>query len=117
MFDALERQFQKDKYECPNLINELYQGTMKDYVQCLKVRKRSTLGEGEGGRRERERGSGWDKERRRGEWEGGRGEGEGGEGKREGGKGEGERYEWPIHCSSFLILHCYLHAVWLRECS
>ena len=40
MFDALERQFQKDKYERPNLINELYQGTMKDYVKCLKVRRR-----------------------------------------------------------------------------
>ena len=45
MFDALERQFQKDKYERPNLINELYQGTMKDYVKCLKVRER---GGGEG---------------------------------------------------------------------
>ena len=74
MFDALERQFQKDKYERPNLINELYQGTMKDYVKCLKVRR---------GRRERERGSGWDKERRgsgreRGERER-RGRGRGGE--------------------------------------
>ena len=61
MFDALERQFQKDKYERPDLINELYQGTMKDYVKCLKVRRRSTLGEG-----------------RRGEGRGRKREGEGG---------------------------------------
>ena len=59
MFDALERQFQKDKYERPDLINELYQGTMKDYVKCLKVRRRSTLGEGRRGEgREREGGEG-----------------------------------------------------------
>ena len=65
MFDALERHFQKDKYERPNLINELYQGTMKDYVKCLKVRRRIWERERVGGesRRERESGGGWDKER------------------------------------------------------
>ena len=72
MFDALERQFQKDKYERPDLINELYQGTMKDYVKCLKVRWIPTLGEGEG------------------EGEGGRGKGRGG---REGGGRRGEGRE------------------------
>ena len=73
MFDALERQFQKDKYERPDLINELYQGTMKDYVKCLKVRWRPALGEGEG---EGERGEG----RKRG-----------GRGKEEEGEGEGRQ--------------------------
>ena len=68
MFDALERQFQKDKYERPDLINELYQGTMKDYVKCLKVRRRPTLGEREG---EGERGGGKEEE----------GEGEGRQGR------------------------------------
>ena len=101
MFDALERQFQKDKYERPNLINELYQGTMKDYVKCFKVRRRI-----------------WERERER-KWVGQREKGGvgGREGRGRGGEGEGERYERPIHCSSFLILHCYLHAVWVRECS
>jgi len=35
MFDALEKRFQKDKHEQPDLINDLYQGSMKDYVKCL----------------------------------------------------------------------------------
>eukprot|EP00731_Ephydatia_muelleri_P029733 Em0021g256a len=35
LFDALERQFKKDKAPKANLINELYQGKMKDYVKCL----------------------------------------------------------------------------------
>ena len=79
MFDALERQFQKDKYERPDLINELYQGTMKDYVKCLKVRWRPALGEGEG--------------------EGGRGEG-----RRRKGRGMEDKGEMPVQW----ILHCYL---------
>ena len=79
MFDALERQFQKDKYERPDLINELYQGTMKDYVKCLKVRWRPALGEGEG--------------------EGGRGEGRRGKG-----RGMEDKGEMPVQW----ILHCYL---------
>ena len=38
MFDALEKQFKKDGYESSkDLINELYQGSMKDYVKCLEV--------------------------------------------------------------------------------
>ncbi len=37
MFDALEQRFSKDGYERPNLINELYQGTLLDYVKCLEV--------------------------------------------------------------------------------
>ena len=37
LFDALERQFKKDKAPKANLINELYQGKMKDYVKCLNV--------------------------------------------------------------------------------
>ena len=37
MFDALERRFNKDGYDRPNLINELYQGTLMDYVKCLEV--------------------------------------------------------------------------------
>ena len=111
MFDALERQFQKDKYERPDLINELYQGTMKDYVKCLKVRRRPTLGEGEGeggregGGRERvgegegEGGREGGERERVGEGEGGRegggrervGEGEGGRGEGEGGREGGGR--------------------------
>ena len=39
MFDALEKRFQKDKHEQPDLINDLYQGSMKDYVKCLAVRE------------------------------------------------------------------------------
>lgn len=35
MFDALERTWRSTDQE--NLINELYQGRMKDYVKCLKV--------------------------------------------------------------------------------
>ena len=112
MFDALERQFQKDKYERPNLINELYQGTMKDYVKCLKVRRRIWERERAGGERERERK--WVGQREKGGVGGREGRGSGRE---RGGEGEGERYERPIHCSSFLILRCYLHAVRLRECS
>ncbi len=46
MFDALEKRLRKDAHEHPELINELYQGDMKDYVKCLEVRE----GEGEGGR-------------------------------------------------------------------
>ena len=39
MFDALEKRFKKDGYErSKDLINDLYQGTMKDYVKCLEVR-------------------------------------------------------------------------------
>ena len=39
MFDALEKRFKKDGYESSkDLINELYQGNMKDYVKCLEVR-------------------------------------------------------------------------------
>ena len=37
MFDALEKRFRKDGYERSELINELYQGSMKDYVKCLEV--------------------------------------------------------------------------------
>ena len=37
MFDALEKRFKKDGHQTPNLINDLYQGTMKDYVKCLEV--------------------------------------------------------------------------------
>ena len=37
MFDALEKRFRKDGHEQPELINELYQGDMKDYVKCLEV--------------------------------------------------------------------------------
>ena len=38
MFDALEKRFKKDGYESSkDLINELYQGNMKDYVKCLEV--------------------------------------------------------------------------------
>ncbi len=37
MFDALEKRFGKDGYERPDLINELYQGTLIDYVKCLEV--------------------------------------------------------------------------------
>ena len=46
MFDALEKRFKKDKHDESNLINSLYQGTLKDYVKCLEVR-------GGGGERER----------------------------------------------------------------
>jgi ubiquitin carboxyl-terminal hydrolase 47 len=35
MFDALEKNFKGTKQE--NLINELYQGKIKDYVKCLEV--------------------------------------------------------------------------------
>ena len=39
MFDALEKRFKKDGYESSkDLINDLYQGNMKDYVKCLEVR-------------------------------------------------------------------------------
>ena len=38
MFDALEKRFRKDGYEQPNLINDLYQGSWKDYVKCLEVK-------------------------------------------------------------------------------
>ena len=39
MFDALEKRFKKDDYESSkDLINDLYQGNMKDYVKCLEVR-------------------------------------------------------------------------------
>ena len=37
MFDALEKRLRKDGHERPELINELYQGDMKDYVKCLEV--------------------------------------------------------------------------------
>lgn len=37
MFDALEKRLRKDGYERPELINELYQGDLKDYVKCLEV--------------------------------------------------------------------------------
>ncbi len=37
MFDALEKRLRKDGHEQPELINELYQGDMKDYVKCLEV--------------------------------------------------------------------------------
>ena len=41
MFDALEKRFKKDEHHesSKDLINDLYQGTMKDYVKCLEVRK------------------------------------------------------------------------------
>jgi len=35
MFDALEVSWRGTDQE--NLINQLYQGTMKDYVKCLEV--------------------------------------------------------------------------------
>lgn len=35
MFDALEKKWQNT--DQANLINELYQGKMKDYVRCLEV--------------------------------------------------------------------------------
>jgi ubiquitin carboxyl-terminal hydrolase 47 len=38
MFDALEKKFKGTKQE--NLINELYQGKIKDYVKCLEVNER-----------------------------------------------------------------------------
>lgn len=37
MFDALEKRLGKDGHKQPELINELYQGDMKDYVKCLEV--------------------------------------------------------------------------------
>ena len=38
MLDALEKQSKKDGYESiKDLISELYQGSMKDYVKCLEV--------------------------------------------------------------------------------
>ena len=37
MFDALEKRFRKDSHHEPDLINHLYQGTLKDYVKCLEV--------------------------------------------------------------------------------
>lgn len=37
MFDALEKRLRKDGHERPELINELYQGDLKDYVKCLEV--------------------------------------------------------------------------------
>ena len=42
MFDALEKRFKKDKHTEADLINHLYQGTLKDYVKCLKVRETLT---------------------------------------------------------------------------
>ncbi|CAI8044308.1 Ubiquitin carboxyl-terminal hydrolase 47 [Geodia barretti] len=36
MFDALEKRFKKDKHDEADLINHLYQGTLKDYVKCLE---------------------------------------------------------------------------------
>ena len=40
LFDALEKRFKKDDYESSkDLINDLYQGNMKDYVKCLEVTK------------------------------------------------------------------------------
>jgi hypothetical protein len=36
MFDALEKMFKGTEQE--NLINELYQGKIKDYVKCLEVK-------------------------------------------------------------------------------
>ena len=64
MFDALEKRFQKDKHEQPDLINDLYQGSMKDYVKCLAVSR---------GKRKEEgwRGSGRGREERRDGGEGG----------------------------------------------
>ena len=38
MFDALEKRLRKDNHPSPELINELYQGDLKDYVKCLEVR-------------------------------------------------------------------------------
>ena len=44
MFDALEKRFKKDGYESSkDLINELYQGNMKDYVKCLEVCEPSSV--------------------------------------------------------------------------
>ena len=37
MFDALEKRFRKDQHERPELINDLYQGALQDYVKCLEV--------------------------------------------------------------------------------
>ena len=42
MFDALEKRFKKDKHTEADLINHLYQGTLKDYVKCLHVRETLT---------------------------------------------------------------------------
>jgi ubiquitin carboxyl-terminal hydrolase 47 len=39
LFDCLEDLFQSSKQE--NLLNSLYQGTMIDYVQCLRCQRRS----------------------------------------------------------------------------
>jgi ubiquitin carboxyl-terminal hydrolase 47 len=39
MFDALEKKFKGTKQE--NLINELYQGKIKDYVKCLECNTES----------------------------------------------------------------------------
>ena len=41
MFDALEKKWQNT--DQANLINELYQGKMKDYVRCLEVIKTACL--------------------------------------------------------------------------
>ena len=50
MFDALEKRFKKDNYESTkDLINDLYQGNMKDYVKCLEVRHTHTQCQGERG--------------------------------------------------------------------
>ena len=37
MFDALEKMFKGTEQK--NLINELYQGKVKDYVKCLEVKE------------------------------------------------------------------------------
>ena len=42
MFDALEKTW--GKTDQGNLINELYQGKMKDYVKCLEVGSLETSG-------------------------------------------------------------------------
>lgn len=39
MFDALEKRFKGTRQE--NLINELYQGKVKDYVKCLECNTES----------------------------------------------------------------------------
>ena len=50
MFDALEKRFKKDDYESSkDLINDLYQGNMKDYVKCLEVKHMHTMPRGKGG--------------------------------------------------------------------
>lgn len=142
MFDALEKRFQKDKHEQPDLINDLYQGSMKDYVKCLAVSggKREEEGWRGSGRGRRRRDGGEQKrERRGGEMERRREEGEeDGEEreKRKRWKGEWEKMERRekgsdrrnpetlvhVNCSGWVHWFCSklmmsLFSVRIRECS